>query len=54
MHTRVSQTITNVVLKSAVQDRSVDLYGSLVGGCVGIGQCKNESYCTYADAAGVT
>ena len=54
MHTRVSQTITNVVLKSAVQDCSVDLYGSLVGGCVGIGQCKNESYCTYADVAGVT
>ena len=30
MHTRVSQTITNVVLKSTVQDRSVDLYGPLV------------------------
>lgn len=30
MHTRVSQTITTVVLKANVQDCSVDLYGSLV------------------------
>lgn len=54
LHTRVSQTITNVVLKSTVQDCSVDLYGPLVWWLRGYWQCRSESYYTYADVAGVT